>query len=139
MQPAELNFGRGRRRRRVAAFPTGSGDFERAIQSIVGHPVKSGRLVRARTREYMPKASLPISIPIRFQNSLQGPARRSERAAAADIFLIKSLEPAPETFDAISTTVSKRYQYSSGTTRSPELLPRPGVAPLADTRTQSHG
>jgi tRNA pseudouridine38-40 synthase len=86
-----------------------------AIQKVVRHPV---RLVGSSRTDTGVHAKGQVA---HFDSTMaQIPIRRMQQAINAklpDDIAIRSIEPVPDTFDAIASTISKRYQYLLWNTR----------------------
>lgn len=91
-------------------IPTVQETVTRAIEAVVGHPVQvvgssrtdSGVHAKGQVAHF---DTDQVQIPIR------GLRMAINSRLPADI-LIRKIEPVPETFDAIKSTISKRYQYA---------------------------
>jgi tRNA pseudouridine38-40 synthase len=108
MQPAN-ELWKGEKPPEGAGIPTVQETVMRALHSVVGHPVNLVGSSRTDAGVHA-KAQLAHFDTDQLQIPIKGLRDAANARLPADI-LIKSLEPAPETFDAISSTVSKRYQY----------------------------
>jgi tRNA pseudouridine38-40 synthase len=92
------------------ALPTIQETVTRALASVVGHPVD---LVGSSRTDAGVHAKGQVA---HFDtDQLQIPAeglRRATNARLPDDILIRTIDAAPATFDAIASTTSKRYQYA---------------------------
>jgi tRNA pseudouridine38-40 synthase len=90
-------------------IPTVQEELSRVIASVVGHPIN---LVGSSRTDSGVHAKGQIA---HFDtDQLQIPPKGIRDAVNARLpgdILIRSLDPAPDTFDAITSTISKRYQY----------------------------
>jgi tRNA pseudouridine38-40 synthase len=91
-------------------IPTVQETLARAIQSVVGHPVKLVGSSRTDAGVHA-KGQVAHFDTDQTQIPVNG-LRRAVNARLPEDILIRSIKPVPDTFDAISSTVSKRYQYS---------------------------
>jgi tRNA pseudouridine38-40 synthase len=92
-----------------AGIPTIQETLAGAIQSIVGHPILLVGSSRTDAGVHA-KGQVAHFDTDQVQIPPEG-LRRAANARLPEDILIRSVEPVPETFDAISGTVSKRYQY----------------------------
>jgi tRNA pseudouridine38-40 synthase len=90
-------------------IPTIQETVTRAIQTVVGHPVTLVGASRTDARVHA-KGQIAHFDTDQIQIPTKGLRQAINSALPTDIY-IRSLDPAPETFDAISSTLSKRYQY----------------------------
>lgn len=90
-------------------IPTVQETIQRAIQEVVGHPVSVVGSSRTDARVHA-KGQVAHFDTDQVQIPARGLRQAINSRLPADIF-IRSLEPVPETFDAIASTISKRYQY----------------------------
>lgn len=92
-----------------AGIPTIQETLARATQSVVGHPVS---LVGSSRTDAGVHAKGQVA---HFDtDQLQIPPdglRRAVNARLPDDIVIRTIRPVPDTFDAIASTLSKRYQY----------------------------
>lgn len=92
-----------------AGIPTIQENLIRALQSIVGHPVNLVGSSRTDAGVHA-KAQAAHFDTDQLQIPPKGLRDAANARLPADI-LIKSLEPVSDSFDAIGSTTSKRYQY----------------------------
>jgi tRNA pseudouridine38-40 synthase len=90
-------------------IPTVQEELSRAISVVVGHPV---RLVGSSRTDSGVHAKGQVA---HFDTEMvQIPPENLRRAINAKVYadiVVRSIEPVEVTFDAISSTISKRYQY----------------------------
>jgi len=93
-----------------AGIPTIQETLARAIQGVVGHPV---RLVGSSRTDAGVHAKGQVAHFDTDQTQIPPDGlRRAVNARLPDDILVRAIRPVPETFDAIRSTLSKRYQYS---------------------------
>lgn len=90
-------------------IPTIQETVKRAIESVVGHPIQLVGSSRTDAGVHA-KAQLAHFDTDQLQIPIKGLREASNARLPADV-LIKSIEPVPDSFDAISSTARKRYQY----------------------------
>jgi tRNA pseudouridine38-40 synthase len=90
-------------------LPTVQGKLTRALQDVVGHKVALVGSSRTDTGVHA-KAQLAHFDTDQLQIPTEG-MRRAVNHRLPDDILIRKLEPVPDTFHAIRSTRSKRYQY----------------------------
>ena len=96
--------------------PTGEGiatvqeTLTRAMVDVVHHPVKLCGSSRTDAGVHAKGQVAHFDTPM-VQIPPEG-MRRAVNARLPDDILIRTIEPVPDTFDAIGDTVSKRYQYA---------------------------
>jgi tRNA pseudouridine38-40 synthase len=90
-------------------IPTVQETLTRAIQSVVNHPVILVGASRTDARVHA-KAQIAHFDTDQLQIPLKGLRHAINSAVPSDI-LVRNITPVPETFDAIRSTISKRYQY----------------------------
>ena len=91
-------------------IPTIQETVSRAITSVVNHPVQLVGSSRTDAGVHA-KGQLAHFDTDQVQIPREG-MRRAINAALPEDIVVKLLEPVPETFDAITSTASKRYQYA---------------------------
>ncbi|HVT91064.1 MAG TPA: tRNA pseudouridine(38-40) synthase TruA [Tepidisphaeraceae bacterium] len=106
---AANEFWKGPKPKPGHGIPTVQENVKRAIESVVGHPIGLVGSSRTDTGVHA-KAQLAHFDTDRVQIPAQNIVDAANHRLPDDI-LIKAIEPVPDTFDAISSTVSKRYQY----------------------------
>jgi tRNA pseudouridine38-40 synthase len=109
MQPAN-ELWKGEAPAAGEGIPTIQESVMRVLQSVVGHPVTLVGSSRTDAGVHA-KGQLAHFDTDQLQIPPKGLREAANARLPADI-LIRKLEPAPETFDAIASTVSKRYQYA---------------------------
>lgn len=90
-------------------IPTIQETVTRAVQAVVQHPVTICGSSRTDAGVHA-KGQVAHFDTHQVQIPVEG-LRRAINSRLPDDILIRSLEPVPDTFDAITSTVSKRYQY----------------------------
>ena len=90
-------------------IPTIQETVARAIESVVGHPVVLVGSSRTDAGVHA-KGQLAHFDTDQVQIPVEGMRRAVNHALPEDI-VVREIEPVAETFDAISSTTSKRYQY----------------------------
>src|ERR1700733_3617894 len=90
-------------------IPTIQENLTRAIQKVVGHPINLVGSSRTDTGVHA-KGQVAHFDTDQAQIPLEG-LRRAANARLPDDILIRHIESVPDSFDAIISTVSKRYQY----------------------------
>ncbi|HEY7089212.1 MAG TPA: tRNA pseudouridine(38-40) synthase TruA [Tepidisphaeraceae bacterium] len=90
-------------------IPTVQQELVRAIVSVVGHPINLVGSSRTDAGVHA-KAQVAHFDTERVQIPAKGLKEAVNARLPADI-LVRAVEAVPETFDAISDTISKRYQY----------------------------
>jgi tRNA pseudouridine38-40 synthase len=90
-------------------IPTIQEIVAKAITSIVRHPIQLVGSSRTDAGVHA-KGQLAHFDTDQTQIPLEG-LRRAANHALPDDILIRAIEPAPQSFDAIGSTTSKRYQY----------------------------
>jgi tRNA pseudouridine38-40 synthase len=91
-------------------IPTIQETLSRAIASVVNHPVKVVGSSRTDAGVHA-KGQLAHFDTDQLQIPREG-LRRAINAALPTDILVRALEPVPDTFDAITSTASKRYQFA---------------------------
>jgi tRNA pseudouridine38-40 synthase len=91
-------------------IPTIQETLSRAITSVVRHPTKIVGSSRTDAGVHA-KGQLAHFDTTQVQIPLEG-LRRAINAALPSDNLVRALEPVPDTFDAITSTTSKRYQFA---------------------------
>ena len=107
-QPA-LDTYRGAPPEQGQGIPTIQETLARAIESVVRHPVNLVGSSRTDAGVHA-KGQLAHFDTDQLQIPADGMLRAVNHALPEDI-LVREIVPVPETFDAISSTTSKRYQY----------------------------
>jgi tRNA pseudouridine38-40 synthase len=92
-----------------AGIPTVQELLERAITSVVRHPVALTGSSRTDAGVHAKGQVAHVDTHM-TQIPVDGLRRAVNHALPADI-LVRAIEPVPDTFDAIASTTSKRYQY----------------------------
>src|SRR3954451_13940824 len=89
--------------------PTVQETLARTIASVVNHPV---RLIGSSRTDACVHAKGQVAHfdTDQTQIPIEGMRRAVNHALPEDV-LVRAIEPAPDTFDAITSTTSKRYQY----------------------------
>ena len=90
-------------------IPTVQETLMRAVQTIVGNPVNLVGASRTDARVHA-KGQIAHFDTDQIQIPTKGLRHAINAALPPDIY-VNSIDPVPETFDAISSTHSKRYQY----------------------------
>jgi tRNA pseudouridine38-40 synthase len=90
-------------------IPTVQETLSRAIASVVRHEVKVAGSSRTDAGVHA-KGQVAHFDTDQVQIPVEG-LRRAINHALPDDVLVRAIEPVPDTFDAITSTVSKRYQY----------------------------
>jgi tRNA pseudouridine38-40 synthase len=90
-------------------IPTIQEKVMRAIQTVVGHPISLIGSSRTDAGVHA-KAQIAHFDTDQVQIPCKGLRNAANARLPGDIF-IKAIEPVPDTFDAIKSTLSKRYQY----------------------------
>lgn len=102
-------YWKGAKPKQGRGIPTVQEAVRRAIQSVVGHPIN---LVGSSRTDAGVHAKAQIA---HFDtDQVQIPTRGMKFAINSripDDILVRDIEPVPDTFDAIASTVRKRYQY----------------------------
>jgi len=93
----------------VDYIPTVQGELARAIGEVVGHPVDVVGSSRTDAGVHA-KGQVVHFDTDKVQIPQEGLRRAVNHRLPGDI-LIRSIEPAPETFDAIASARTKRYQF----------------------------
>lgn len=91
-------------------IPTIQEILGRAIASVVHHPVQLSGSSRTDARVHA-KGQIAHFDTTQTQIPIDGMRRAINAALPADI-IIKSIDPVPDSFNAITSTTSKRYQYA---------------------------
>src|SRR5439155_14089155 len=92
-----------------AGIPTIQETLARAIQGVVGHPVS---LVGSSRTDAGVHAKGQVAHFDTDQTQIPPEGlRRAIDAALPDDIVIRNVEAVPDSFDAIASTTSKRYQY----------------------------
>jgi tRNA pseudouridine38-40 synthase len=90
-------------------IPTIQETLSRAIQSVVRHPINLVGSSRTDAGVHA-KGQLAHFDTDQLQIPVEGLRRAINHALPEDI-LVRAIEPAPDSFDAITSTTRKRYQY----------------------------
>ena len=90
-------------------IPTIQENLARAIASVVGHPIQLVGSSRTDARVHA-KGQVAHFETIQTSIPIEG-LRRAVNSRLPEDILIRRIEPVPDTFDAIHSTRSKRYQY----------------------------
>jgi tRNA pseudouridine38-40 synthase len=90
-------------------IPTVQETLMRAIQTVVGHPINLVGASRTDAHVHA-KAQIAHFDTDQIQIPTKGLRHAINSALPADIY-VRSIDPVLETFDAIASTLSKRYQY----------------------------
>src|SRR3954471_917545 len=93
----------------VDYIPTIQGELSKAIAEVVGHPVDVVGSSRTDAGVHA-KGQVVHFDTDKVQIPREGMRRAINHRLPSDI-LVRSIEPVPPTFDAISSTRTKRYQY----------------------------
>ena len=93
----------------ASSIPTIQGELTRAIAEVVGHPVVISGSSRTDAGVHA-KGQVAHFDTDKVQIPREGLRRAVNHRLPSDI-LIRRIEPVPETFDAITSTLTKRYQY----------------------------
>ena len=107
-QPALESF-KGEPPPQGEGIPTIQEMVARTVASVVGHPINLVGSSRTDARVHA-KAQVAHFDTDQVQIPREG-LRQAVNARLPEDIVIRAIEPAPETFDAITSTVSKRYQY----------------------------
>jgi tRNA pseudouridine38-40 synthase len=115
-------FYKGPKPRPGHGIPTIQEILTRSIQKVVGHPINLVGSSRTDTGVHA-KGQVAHFDTDQSQIPLEG-LRRAVNARLPDDILIRHIDPVPDSFDAIISTVSKRYQYLIwNTLNRPPLFP----------------
>ncbi|HWB53401.1 MAG TPA: tRNA pseudouridine synthase A, partial [Tepidisphaeraceae bacterium] len=90
-------------------IPTIQETLTRTIQSVVGHPINLVGSSRTDAGVHA-KGQVAHFDTDQVQIPREG-MRQAINSRLPEDILVRTIEPVPDTFDAISSTVSKRYQY----------------------------
>lgn len=90
-------------------IPTIQGILARTIASVVGHPINLVGSSRTDARVHA-KGQVAHFDTDQTQIPTEG-LRQAVNARLPEDILIRAVEPVPDSFDAITSTVRKRYQY----------------------------
>ncbi len=90
-------------------IPTIQEILSRAIGSVVGHPINLVGSSRTDARVHA-KGQVAHFDTDQTQIPIEG-LRQAVNSRLPEDILIRGIEPVPESFDAITSTISKRYQY----------------------------
>lgn len=94
---------------RSSELPTVQGELRKALMSVLGHPLEVCGSSRTDAGVHAKGQIAHIDTPM-TQIPLEGLRMAVNARLPADI-LIQSIEVVPESFNAITSTTSKRYQY----------------------------
>lgn len=94
---------------RGTELPTVQGEVRKALMAVLGHPLEVCGSSRTDAGVHAKGQVAHIDTPM-AQIPVKG-LRMAVNARLPGDILIKSIEPVPDSFNAISSTVSKRYQY----------------------------
>jgi tRNA pseudouridine38-40 synthase len=91
-------------------IPTVQGTLSQALTEVVRHPVKLVGSSRTDAGVHA-KGQVAHFDTDKTQIPIEG-MRRGINSRLPDDIVVRSIEPVPDSFDAISSTLAKRYQYS---------------------------
>jgi tRNA pseudouridine38-40 synthase len=91
-------------------IPTVQSELARAVKSVVRHPINLVGSSRTDTGVHA-KGQVAHFDTDQLQIPMEG-MRRAINSALPDDIVVHAIEPVRDTFDAIRSTVSKRYQYA---------------------------
>jgi tRNA pseudouridine38-40 synthase len=108
-QPAQHTYSKGPMPPEGHGIPTIEDKLAKAIRSVVAHPVTVVGSSRTDAKVHA-KGQVVHFDTERVQIPPEN-IRRATNHALPDDILVRSIQPVPDTFSAIVSTVSKRYQY----------------------------